>query len=335
MLAAAGLTPDEEAVYRYLVSVESASAADVAARTGLGPERAETVLLGLERQGLLGRSGRDPVTFAASPPDVSLLPRLQRHAHALDQARAATGELLEAYRATRRRHDPGQLIELVTGADSLRRYLEQLQGGARHEMMWFCRAHYVAMPSSDNDAEFAALERGVRYRVVYERAYFEDPGSVDSLVAGVRSGEQARSVPALPLRMAIADREVAVCPLVPGGPGGSPEEPTAAVVRSGSLLDALIALFERYWDDAVPLRVSPSGALTGTEGVPRAGEERLSPTDRQLLSLLVAGVADKAIASQLQLSRRTVQRRVQHMMEVTGAATRMQLAWQAARRGLV
>ncbi|WP_408994787.1 helix-turn-helix transcriptional regulator [Streptomyces sp. 1268] len=59
----------------------------------------------------------------------------------------------------------------------------------------------------------------------------------------------------------------------------------------------------------------------------------LSPTDRRLLSLLVAGASDKTIASQMQLSRRTIQRRIQSLMERSDAATRMQLAWHAARQG--
>ncbi|MGW0150746.1 LuxR C-terminal-related transcriptional regulator [Streptomyces sp. NPDC004822] len=59
----------------------------------------------------------------------------------------------------------------------------------------------------------------------------------------------------------------------------------------------------------------------------------MSATDRRLLALLVAGVADKAVATQLGLSRRTVRRHIQRMRELAGAATRMRLAWQAARRG--
>nr|WP_313884217.1 helix-turn-helix transcriptional regulator [Streptomyces cynarae] len=71
--------------------------------------------------------------------------------------------------------------------------------------------------------------------------------------------------------------------------------------------------------------------MEGSDGVVDA--DPLTETDRRLLSLLVAGVADKAIASQMGLSRRTVQRHIQHMMTLAGADTRMQLAWQAARRG--
>ncbi|WP_308405242.1 LuxR C-terminal-related transcriptional regulator [Streptomyces sp. B93] len=197
-------------------------------------------------------------------------------------------------------------------------------------MLWFCKPQYVAMPAGSNQAEFDALARGVRYRVLYEKGYFDDEGAVDNVARAVHAGEIARAVPHLPLRLAIADRSIAVCPLVPGGAQGSPEPPTAALIRDSSLLAALTALFERYWEDAVPLVVDDSGAVTGTDA---AAPDPLSALDRRLLSLLVAGIADKAIATQIGLSRRTVQRHVQRMMQLAGATTRTQLAWQAAGRG--
>lgn len=140
-------------------------------------------------------------------------------------------------------------------------------------------------------------------------------------------------MPHLPLRLAIADREIAICPLVPGGPHGSPNEPTAALLRDSSLLEAMTALFERYWEDAAPLHLSDSGTIASADDTEATGV--LPEADRRLLSLLVAGLADKAIAGQMGLSRRTVQRRIQHMMAVVGATTRMQLAWHATRRGWV
>ncbi|MFD7894774.1 MULTISPECIES: LuxR family transcriptional regulator [unclassified Streptomyces] len=331
MLEPAGLTPAEETVYRLLVTVTAASADEIADHCGLAPGDTERVLAALTAKGLASATDRAPRSFAATPPDVALLPHLQRNSDALDKARTAVTDLLETYRRTRRRQDPDQLIEVITGAEALRQHLRQIQDNTRHEMLWFCKAQYVAMPSGSNRAEFDALARGVRYRVLYERAFFDDPGAVDNVVEGVRAGEIARAVPHLPLRLAVADRAIAICPLVPGGPSGSSEEPTTALVRGSSLLEALVALFERYWEDAVPLDVSASGTVSGTDGT--APGHVLSATDRQLLSLMVAGVADKAIASQMGLSRRTVQRHIQGMMTLAGATTRMQLAWQAARRG--
>ncbi|GAA3029461.1 helix-turn-helix transcriptional regulator [Streptomyces glomeratus] len=331
VLEAAGVSDEEESVYRLLVTSGRATAEDLARRAGLTGPEAGPILDSLVSKGLASHADGTPRVFRATPPDTALLPRLKRSADALDLARVEATRLVEAYRDTMRRHDAGQLLEVITGAEALRQHLRQIQTSAQEEMLWFCKAQYVAMPSGSNAEEYQALTRGVRYRVLYEKAFFDEEGAVDNVVAGVRAGEVARAVPHLPLRLAIADRSVAVFPLVAGGPYGSPEEPTTALVRDSNLLGALVALFECYWDDAVPLHVDDTGSVSGTDGT--AAPAPLPPLDRKLLSLLVAGVADKAIASQMGLSRRTVQRRIQSMMERAGAATRMQLAWQAARRG--
>ncbi|MFD4611821.1 helix-turn-helix domain-containing protein [Streptomyces sp. NPDC058440] len=331
MLELAGLSPDEEAIYGLLVTSGRAAAADLAQRSGLTDSQARRILDSLTSKGLASPTDDTPRLYQAAPPDVALLPRLKRSADELDLARREAARLIDSYRDTMRRHDAGQLLEVITGAEALRQHLRQIQTSVQDEMLWFCKAQYVAMPASSNTEEFEALARGVRYRVLYEKAFFEEDGAVDNVVAGVRAGEIARAAPHLPLRLAIADRTVAIFPLVTGGPHGSPEEPTTALVRDSNLLDALMALFDRYWEDAVPLDVDDTGEISGIDGT--GAPDGLAPTDRKLLSLLVAGVADKAIASQMQLSRRTVQRRIQSMMERAGAATRMQLAWQAARRG--
>ncbi|MEU3075634.1 helix-turn-helix domain-containing protein [Streptomyces laurentii] len=331
VLELAGLSADEEAVYALLVASGRAGATDLARQCGLTDARTRHALDALAAKSLVNPSDGPPRLYQAAPPDVALLPRLKRSADALDLAQREAARLIDTYRDTMRRHDAGQLLEVVTGAEALRQNLRRLQNCARDEMLWFCKAQYVAMPSGSNTEEYEALARGVRYRVVYEQAFFDDEGAVDNVVAGVRAGENARAAPRLPLRLAIADRSVAIFPLVAGGPHGSPEEPTTALVRDSNLLEALVALFDRYWESAVPLRLDDTGEISALDAAGAPGG--LAPTDSTLLSLLVAGVADKAIASQMQLSRRTVQRRIQSMMERAGAATRMQLAWQAARRG--
>ncbi|MFD9004131.1 helix-turn-helix domain-containing protein [Streptomyces sp. NPDC059582] len=330
-LEVAGVSPEEESVYRSLVTSGPSTAAGVALRSGLTPTRAQHILDSLAAKAMVSHTARTPPVYQATPPEVALLPRLRHSADVLDLARHEAAALIEAHRDTMRRHDAGQLVEVITGAEALRQHLRQIQSSAREEVLWFCRAQYVAMPSGSNAEEYEALARGVRYRVLYEKAFFDDEGAVDNVVTGVRAGEMARAVPQLPLRLAIVDRSVAIFPLVAGGPDGSPEEPTTALVRDSNLLAALVALFERYWETAVPLEVDDTGAISGTDAA--GSPDSLASADRKLLSLLVAGVTDKAIASQMGLSRRTVQRRIQSMMERADASTRMQLAWQAARRG--
>jgi DNA-binding NarL/FixJ family response regulator len=59
----------------------------------------------------------------------------------------------------------------------------------------------------------------------------------------------------------------------------------------------------------------------------------LTADEVRLLSLLVGGVSDKSIATQLKISQRTVQRRVQDLMRRADVRNRMQLSWQVGKLG--
>jgi DNA-binding CsgD family transcriptional regulator len=314
MLEAIGMTPDEEQVYRAIVGAFQADAEELAARLGTTVDSVLNTLRSLLAKGLVSRRGQ---RFAPVPPDVAFGPLLLRGQEGLEWARNAIAALDEEYRNSARRRDSAQLVEVVTGRAAIRQQVLHLQASARTEMRWFCRAGHVAMPSSDNSEEFAALARGVRYRVLYERELLEEPGMIESVADGVRHGEVARVGATLPVRLAIADDTLALCPLVPNATGNG--EPTAALVRESSLLAALIALFESYWERASPIQLDDP--------------EQYATDERYLLSLLVGGVTDKAIATQLQISQRTVQRRISDLMRRVNAQTRMQLAWEVGRLG--
>lgn len=328
MLEGTGVTAAEEQAYRLLVRAGEACVDDLATR--LDGVDARAVVDALLHRGLVRRLPGDGERYAANPPDVAFGPLLLRGQEALDRARSAVAELAEEHLATARRRDAGQLLEIVTGGDAIRQRIRAVQLGTREEMLWFCRAGHVAMPSEDNDEEFDMLARGVAYRVLYERQLLEEPGMIENVAKGIEAGELARSAPTLPVRLAISDRSVAVCPLVPRDDGIT--EPTAAIVRDSNLLTALIALFESYWSAATPLQLSGGDAVTGP-GEGTGPVTTLSGDERYLLSLLVAGVTDKAIATRLGVSMRTVQRRIRDLMALASAETRMQLAWQVARRG--
>ncbi|MFC4014767.1 TrmB family transcriptional regulator [Nonomuraea purpurea] len=315
-----GLDEMEERAYRLLVRAGEAEVEDLAAELETTVTEAAATLAAMQAAGIARESagGR----FAPVAPEVALGPRLVREQETIDWARQAVEQLAEEYRASLRRRDADRLIEVLPSRAALREQVRHLQDSAREEVTCFCRAGHVVMPSEDNTEELEALGRGVNYRVIYERALLEEPGMMANVAYGIKLGERARAVRALPVRMMIVDRAVALLPLVQHA--GGMTEPTAALVRGSSLLEALIALFEGQWERATPISSLEGGQVT----------EHACPLDANelyLLSLLVAGVPDKSIASQLGLSLRTVQRRVYHLMELAGAQTRMQLAWHAAR----
>jgi hypothetical protein len=324
------LDPAEENAYRLLVGLAVARADQLAEVGGLTHEHAGDLLRRLEAKGLVVRHGEDAV-FRPQPPDVALGTALLRRQESLEGDRRLVAGLSEEFRAVARRRDADHVVEVVLGAGALRERLRDLQQSAREEILWFCRARPLAMQGADNTEERDALARGVRYRAIYERALLEGPGELDSVLEGIGWGEEARVAHTLPIRLAIVDRRIAICPLIPDQERGL-GEPSAAVIRGGELLTALLDLFEGHWDRASPL--PRTGAVEGDEESGTMGRpDGIGDADRLLLSLLVAGTPDKAIVTQLGISRRTVQRRLDRLMAIAGVDTRTALAYQAARRG--
>ncbi|AGL20073.1 transcriptional regulator TrmB [Actinoplanes sp. N902-109] len=311
------LSSAEQHAYRLLVRLGGAAAEQLAAHDAMSPGEAAAVLEELRAKGL---AGPGPV-FQPLPPDVALGDVLLRRQQELEDARQTVAALSEDYRNHTRRRSSEHLVEIVVGAKVLRQRLREMQDSAQQEILWFCRANPLAMAGPENAEEGSALDRGVSYRAIYERELLERPGELDSILESVRHGEQARTLPSLPVRLAIADRALAICPLVPDESRGL-GEPTAALIRSSELLDALVALFEAYWERATPL-------------VAGAARAELQQSEVLLLSLFVSGMPDKSIATHLGVSKRTVQRRLDRLMDLAGVDTRTGLAFQAARRNWI
>jgi DNA-binding NarL/FixJ family response regulator len=80
------------------------------------------------------------------------------------------------------------------------------------------------------------------------------------------------------------------------------------------------------WQHAYPLELTGDGLVERDGGGP-------TELDRKILALLLAGLTDQAVATQLDLSLRTLQRRVRHLLDLAGVESRMQLGWHAARHG--
>ncbi|WP_067504150.1 helix-turn-helix domain-containing protein [Actinoplanes sp. TFC3] len=309
------LSATEQHAYRLLVRLGGAQPEDLAAHDAMSAGEAATALEGLRAKGL---AGPGPV-FHPLPPDVALGDVLLRRQQALENERRTVAALSEDYRSHTRRRSSEHLVEIVVGATALRQRLREMQDSARGEILWFCRANPLAMAGPENAEEGSALDRGVSYRAIYERELLELPGELESILDSVAHGEEARTLPELPVRLAIADRSLAICPLVPDESRGL-GEPTAALIRSSELLDAMVALFESYWERATPL-------------VAEASRADLQQSEVLLLSLFVSGMPDKSIATHLGVSKRTVQRRLDRLMDLAGVDTRTGLAFQAARRG--
>ncbi|GAA3115864.1 TrmB family transcriptional regulator [Streptomyces echinatus] len=323
MLAAIGLDETHEAAYRALVSVGAADVADLARRLTLAERDAERALRRLERQGLAAQSSARPGRWVAAPPGVALGALLTQQRHELEKAELAAALLAEEYRAAAAEPAVHDLVEVVTGAPAVAQRFLQLQLGAADEVCALVTGNPMVVSGMENEAEEQAAGRGVRYRVVVERAVLDLPHGLTELTAALGRDERVRVVDRVPTKLVVADRALAMVPLT-----AKSAEPAALVVHASGLLELLAELFESVWREALPLRLGASGVTEDQPDGPDA-------TDLEVLSLLLAGLTDASVAKQLDVGLRTVQRRVRRLMELAGVTTRMQLGWHAWERGWV
>ncbi|MFF4543907.1 helix-turn-helix domain-containing protein [Streptomyces sp. NPDC001435] len=323
MLAAIGLDETHESAYRALVSVGAADVADLARRLTLAEHDTERALRRLERHGLAAQSSARPGRWVAAPPGVALGALLTQQRHELEKAELAAALLAEEYRAAAAEPAVHDLVEVVTGASAVTQRFLQLQLGASEEVCALVTGNPAVVSGMDNDAEEQAAGRGVRYRVVVERAVLDRPDGITELTTALGRGERVRVVDRVPTKLVVADRTLAMVPLT-----SHTGEPAALVVHASGLLELLSGLFESVWRDALPLRL-------GAQGVVEEQPDGPDGTDLEVLSLLLAGLTDASVAKQLDLGLRTVQRRVKRLMELTGVTTRLQLGWHAHDRGWV
>jgi hypothetical protein len=299
-----GLGPVERDAYELLVDHPGASLDELGVLwTGADP--LQPVLHRLEDLALASTTPGPPVRYSPVAPGLAFEAALSDHDERLDRARRHVGILTAAYKARPAEGDAEAVIEVVTGRRAVEQRVLQLWRGARQ------RIGCLAKPS---DVErIAALGRDVSCRVVYDRTAIDHPGALATVERLIEAGQVARVLPDLPLSLYLADDQLAVVPLH--------GEPVAAIViHQSALLVALNALFEGLWQRALPL----NGAGTASNG-------KLAGADQQrLITLLLSGLTDEAIARQLGTSHRTIQRRVAALMADLGAHTRFQVGVQAA-----
>ncbi|MGW2963159.1 helix-turn-helix domain-containing protein [Streptomyces sp. NPDC001220] len=323
MLAALGLDERDESAYRTLVSVGAAEVPDLARRLTLAEPDTERALRRLERHGLAAQSSGRPGRWVAAPPGVALGALLTQQRHELEKAELAAALLAEEYRAAAAEPAVHDLVEVVTGAPAVAQRFLQLQLGAADEVCALVTGNPMVVSGTENEAEEQAAGRGVRYRVVVERAVLDLPHGITELTAALGRDEQVRVVDRVPTKLVVADRSLAMVPLT-----SHTSEPAAVVVHASGLLELLSELFESVWRSALPLRLGASGVTEERPDAPDA-------TDLEVLSLLLAGLTDVSVAKQLDLGLRTVQRRVRRLMELAGVTTRLQLGWHSYERGWV
>lgn len=327
MLEGLDLTAAECRCYEALVNAPRRTATELVPATGLDAATVEVAVDGLRGRGLVSAEDQDRRPDGAprlvpAPPEVAIELLIQRQRELHERARLYAAQLMARYRAGTGPGDVDDHVELVHGRAAVAQRFQQLQQAATEEVLVFVKAPFLTPAAAQAETEAGVLRNGVRVRGLYERAAIEDPDDVGQVARLLADGEEARVVPTLPFKLAIADRRLALVPFAPEVPVGD----SAFLVHPCGLLTALLNLAELLWNSGAPITAPQAFEHAGTAPL-------LDPRDREVLQLLQAGLTDAAIARRLGTSERTIGRRVRRLMDGTGAETRFQLGWRAAERG--
>ncbi|MBM7786409.1 helix-turn-helix transcriptional regulator [Tenggerimyces flavus] len=326
MLEAIGLGPEAEQLYLALLDQPSQTRAELVSRLpGWSAARASRVLTDLVERGLVTTLTGRPLRYAAIAPDIALETLSRQQIEQVRKVQELVPRLMKLYWEATKSTTATDFVELVTAdVEGTSQRTRQLHLSARSQVRAFERPPHPWSPNSLEPDELGALldpdaviqreniANGVRYRVVYDSVEVEDAARWPDLRDSALAGEEIRIFDGLPVKLVLFDDLAATTALAnaDGQPIG------IVVVHKSPLLDALSALFEMYWANAVPW-VAPDTA---------------DSTEDQLVSLLASGHTDELIARRLGLSRSTVQRRVNDLMDRFGARTRFQLGLQLGRR---
>jgi DNA-binding CsgD family transcriptional regulator len=284
----------------------------------------------LEGRGLL-TTGADGVVEVHSP-DIALTAFAAEIERNAQRARLNARPLTELFRRARLSHGgtgaAGSPVELrmleSTGEATVA--LAAVMGEATESLV-------CLLAPSPRTADFLATEetfpadltapdgRRIVHRATFDSGVLEWPGALARLRARAAAGQQIRLTPRVPFTMFIADDSAAIVEFVsPGGEGQG-----ALLARSPILVRALRHFVERRFTEGAPL---PSARDQGSAG-------GFGPRDQLILSLLARGASDTTITRQLDVSQRTVERRIHHILATLGCQSRFQAGVEAARRGLV
>ncbi len=169
----------------------------------------------------------------------------------------AAAEMLLAQYAARHGGDEEPEVEQLRGAEAVRARMTDLVPTMRKESLAFvpggAQTPEVLAASKVTSAE--PLARGVRMRSVYLDSIRNAPGTLEHAQWLTERGAEVRTVPALPMRLWIKDRELAMVPIDPADSAAG-----AVLLRQPGAVAAFLALFEAVWASAVSFGEAPGAA---------------------------------------------------------------------------
>ncbi len=251
------LSPYEARVLLSLLRVGSANSAQLARYSGVPRTSTYQIMEELSQKGLAQRLSVDGPATWASPGRDEVLDRLDAlQEERLRQQRARTTRIREALAKSfpEAPGAAGPYVHVILGAAQVLGMYDRLVAGAESELLVFNRPPYSQQPEHVNPTVLEARRRGVEARALYEtNQWFQSSDAFRAAMTQYHdSGVRGRLVESLPIKLAVADRRVALLamtdPVLP-----DIGFPTTLFVEHPGFATIQAEAFEKLWMESSPI----------------------------------------------------------------------------------
>jgi DNA-binding CsgD family transcriptional regulator len=318
MLQPLGVSAEAEAVYVALAPLGATTTTHLTDLTHQ-TDGVEQSLEELRRLGLATELSAGLWQALPALPEVVKALRAQRLSE-VEMASAAAENLHSHLVASSRSQSDD--LRIIIGREAILAANRDFCASAQREICMFDKPPYgedraaTVEALSSESPEWQALDRGVQLRCVYHPGF--DSERLKELVLFAEKGENSRTAQ-VPMKLIVVDAQIAMIPSMRSYLPG--HELILSVVQHPTLVEALQWLFEAVWDTAVPI---VAASMSDSD-----------PRRQMLISLLMAGSTDTAIAGQLGINVRSVRRWISDLMDQLGVTTRLQLGAALVRAELL
>ncbi|UQN14993.1 helix-turn-helix transcriptional regulator [Gulosibacter sp. ACHW.36C] len=317
-------------LYEYVSSQADATVQQASVSLALRMTETEKAWRELADRRLITPAYEGAETYIAVAPEVALVQLVDDDERRIQELRSAVadrrGELLPLgplYRDARDSLLASSQVEVVESRDTVQQLILDFGRRVTSEVLIVQpgRGSTVELQEESDLKDAELLEAGISRRTLMHdrrRDHVPTRRSVERLG---ELGAEFRTVPALPVRLLVFDRNKAIV-----SRHREKNDPAALVIRDPDVAMVFARLFDTVWDYATPFEICPDEAES-------ADAVKLSATQQAILEGLSIGMTDEALASRLQMSVRTCRRHISQLFEILGADSRFQAGVLAARRG--
>jgi DNA-binding CsgD family transcriptional regulator len=317
-----GVPPAAEKVWRLLLTSPNIERREIERESGLSPRAVSNVLETLTAARLV-QHGATPTGLQAIDPMLAVESHIVRaerqlseQLEALSSLRAQLPGLADDYSHGRAAIDDRPGVEIIVGLEDIRRQIYLSAEGCRYEVRHLFHSSTVEGFRDAAETDFNLWSRGVRSRAIVAGEELQDPGVYAEIVTCQAQGELFRTLPVVPTRLIIHDRDLAVLRVDPRDLSRG-----AIFVRLRSVIDLLILMFDQMWAAADPIFTA-------------SVDDPLAPTGRaaRTLELMAIGTKDERIARALGVGARTIRRDISDLKASLGVSSRAEIVAAAIRR---